>query len=367
MAEALRIHSLVKKYSKETVIGPISITISNGEFVSLLGPSGCGKTTILRCVAGFESVTEGRIFLSGVDISRRPPHLRGVGLVFQSYALFPHLTVFGNVSFSLRLQRIGHEEIQERVRQSLDIVGLAGMENRLPAELSGGQQQRVAIARSLVMRPGILLLDEPLSNLDQKLRLQMRRELKGIQRRTGTTFIYVTHDQSEALAMSDRVVILSCGKIEQCGTPSEIYAHPATKFVADFIGTSNIYNGKVLQRISDCIVEVESNGGPALLATSRTPLAPGAPVWVCIRPEDIAVVQQGAVSPHNGSGTTLSGTVAETAFSGDRNEVRLEISSSNAERPMSMSLFARQRFAVGEPITVAFHVQAAVAVREDTE
>src|SRR5438093_9873671 len=219
-----------------------------GEFFSLLGPSGCGKTTTLRCIAGFETLSEGAIALGGRRLDDRPPHRRDVGLVFQNYALFPHLTVFDNVAFGLRLRKVDKAAIERRVGQMLDLVDLPSLGARYPAQLSGGQQQRVAIARSLVLEPSLLLFDEPLSNLDLKLRIQMRYELKSLQRRLGKTAIYVTHDQTEALALSDRIAVLSHGRIEQIGTPGEIYERPASTFVAEFIGSSNLVVARIIER-----------------------------------------------------------------------------------------------------------------------
>ena len=244
----LQVSGLTKRYSPQVSVGPISFEVQEGEFFSLLGPSGCGKTTTLRCIAGFEALSEGSISLHGERLDDKPPHRRDVGLVFQNYALFPHLTVFDNIAFGLRLRRLGKAEIADRVGRVLQLVDLAEMAARFPAQLSGGQQQRVAIARSLVLEPRILMFDEPLSNLDLKLRIQMREELRNLQRRLGKTSIYVTHDQTEALALSDRIAVLSHGRIEQIGTPAEIYERPASAFVAEFIGGSNMLRGRIVER-----------------------------------------------------------------------------------------------------------------------
>src|SRR5271163_2394114 len=255
----LEVIGLTRRYSPEVTVGPISFEVHAGEFFSLLGPSGCGKTTTLRCIAGFETLNAGSIRLRGERLDDKPPHRRDVGLVFQNYALFPHLSVFDNIAFGLRLRHIGKAEIAERVGRILRLVDLPEMAQRFPAQLSGGQQQRVAIARSLVLEPQILMFDEPLSNLDFKLRVQMRDELKSLQRRLGKTAIYVTHDQTEALALSDRIAVLSHGHIEQIGTPSDIYERPATSFVAEFIGSSNLFPGRVLaQNGAGALVETET-------------------------------------------------------------------------------------------------------------
>src|SRR5262245_14565629 len=244
----LEVRDLTKRYSPQVSVGPISFEVYEGEFFSLLGPSGCGKTTTLRCIAGFEALSSGSITLHGERLDDKPPHRRDVGLVFQSYALFPHLTVFDNVAFGLRLRRLPKNDIADRVDRILQLVDLSGMAARFPVQLSGGQQQRVAIARSLVLEPRILMFDEPLSNLDFKLRIQMRGELRDLQRRLGKTSIYVTHDQTEALVLSDRIAVLSHGRIEQIGTPGEIYERPATAFVAEFIGSSNMLRARIIER-----------------------------------------------------------------------------------------------------------------------
>src|ERR1700686_129177 len=254
----LEVRDLKKRYSPVGSVGPISFEVHEGEFFSLLGPSGCGKTTTLRCIAGFETLSGGSIKVGGERLDDKPPHRRDVGLGFQNYALFPHLTVFDNVAFGLRLRRMAKPAIADRVDGILQLVDLAGMAARFPAQLSGGQQQRVAIARSLVLEPRILMFDEPLSNLDFKLRIQMREELRKLQRRLGKTSIYVTHGQAEALALSDRIAVLPHGRIEQIGTPSEIYEHPATAFVAEFIGSSNMPRARIIGRgDSGTIIQTE--------------------------------------------------------------------------------------------------------------
>lgn len=341
------------------------MSVARGEFISLLGPSGCGKTTVLRCIAGFERATGGSILLSGEDITKRAPHLRGVGLVFQNYALFPHLTVYGNVSFGLRLRREPAQQVREKVREALEIVGLTGMEERLPSKLSGGQQQRVAIARSLIMRPEILLLDEPLSNLDQKLRIQMRRELKSIQRRTGTTFIYVTHDQGEALTMSDRVVVMSGGKIAQVGPPADVYGRPRSRFVADFVGASNMYSGEVARVLSPSVVEVKCDGGPLLRSSSTEQFQPGDRVCVCIRPERLTTVEEG--SGAGSAGSTLCGSVVETSFSGERTEVRVELpqSGNGSGQPFSVAFYATGGCRIGERVSLLLPTEHVLAMREE--
>jgi len=293
----LEIRNLVKRYTAQSVIGPISLSVAAGEFVSLLGPSGCGKTTTLRCIAGFEAPSEGSILLSGTSIEQQPPNRRNIGLVFQNYALFPHLTIFENVAFGLRLRRIGEAELKQRVGQALELVGLPDLGERYPRQLSGGQQQRIAIARSVVLEPRILLFDEPLSNLDLKLRLTMRKELRELQRRLGTTAVYVTHDQSEALALSDRIVVMSNGRIEQIGSPREIYERPANTFVADFIGGSNLIDAVVVGAEAGATV-IRTKGGLILRAAHKA-CSVGDRVVAMIRPERVRLLADGEAVPDN--------------------------------------------------------------------
>jgi putative spermidine/putrescine transport system ATP-binding protein len=280
----LQVRELVRRYSAESVVGPLSFAVNKGEFFSLLGPSGCGKTTTLRCIAGFERVDAGEIVLDGRPIQQVPPHRRGVGLVFQSHALFPHLSVRQNVAFGLEVHKVRKAEIERRVASSLALVELGAFTDRMPHQLSGGQQQRVALARSLVMEPPLLLLDEPMSSLDLKLRVQMRDELRDLQRRLGTTTVFVTHDQTEALALSDRIAVLSQGRIEQVGTPQQIYLEPASRFVAEFVGLSNLLDGTVVGRTNGVTGLVTASG---LNLLSSCPPPAGASASILIRPERV--------------------------------------------------------------------------------
>ena len=243
--EAVRFEGVTKRFGDATAVDDLNLTIGTGEFFSLLGPSGCGKTTTLRMVAGFEQPTEGEVFLEGKPVAKVPPFKRHVNTVFQSYALFEHLDIVGNVAFGLKRRKVAQPEIETRVAEALELVQMTGREKAKPNELSGGQRQRVALARALVNRPAVLLLDEPLGALDLKLRKQMQVELKSIQREVGITFLYVTHDQEEALAMSDRIAVMDHGVVIQCGTPEEVYEQPAKPFVAGFIGISNLMAGVV--------------------------------------------------------------------------------------------------------------------------
>jgi len=243
----IELRGVTKRFGKVEAVKDLSLSIEKGELICLLGPSGCGKTTTLRMVAGFETPTQGRIIIQGEDVTDVPANKRGTGMVFQSYALFPHMTVFKNLAYGLTNRKMNKEKIKERVKEALELIGMSGMEDRYPRQLSGGQQQRVAVARALVIQPKILLFDEPLSNLDAKLRLQMRLEIMNLQKEVGITAIFVTHDQEEALSIADRVVVMRRGCVEQVGSPSEIYDAPSTRFMADFIGVCNIFKGKLEQ------------------------------------------------------------------------------------------------------------------------
>ena len=238
-------------YGDTVAVPNLNLNVREGELIALLGPSGCGKTTSMRAIAGLLAPASGRILIDGIDVTRIQANKRGIGLVFQSYALFPHLSAFENVAFGLRLQKLSDAQVRERTAAGMATVGLTGFETRKPAEMSGGQQQRLALARSLVMEPKVLLLDEPLSNLDARLRLEMRNELQRVQKDTGITMVFVTHDQSEALALADRIVLMKDGQIEQLGTPAELYAEPATAFAADFMGFENIFRAEGSELVSD--------------------------------------------------------------------------------------------------------------------
>ena len=291
-AHDLELHGLRKTYGESVAVDGISLALGKGEMVALLGPSGCGKTTTLRMVAGFVEPSAGRILLDGVDITRVPANRRDTGMVFQSYALFPHMTVRRNVEFGLRCRQVPDDEVRRRAGEALDLVGLGALEARYPRQLSGGQQQRVALARVLVLKPKLLLFDEPLSNLDAKLRVQMRQEIRSLQQGIGITSLFVTHDQDEATAIADRIAVMNQGRLEQAGPPAEIYNNPATRFVADFIGTSNLIEGRVTAAGDGLLrFEADAGGGFEAIGTASA----GARGALCIRPEKIDIVA--AASP----------------------------------------------------------------------
>ncbi|HEY8363536.1 MAG TPA: ABC transporter ATP-binding protein [Tissierellaceae bacterium] len=309
----------------------ISLTINPGEFVTLLGPSGCGKTTTLRMIAGFETPTSGDIILGDENINNLPPNKRDIAMVFQSYALFPHYNVYENIAYGLRIHKMDPKLIDQKVSNIIDLVGLKGLEKRNPSQLSGGQQQRVALARALVMEPGVLLFDEPLSNLDAKLRVYMRKEIRKIQKELGLTSIYVTHDQAEAMSLSDRVIIMNKGKIEQIGTPQEIYQQPATEFIADFIGAANFVDG-IIKGIEGNynIVEMLSN-------IVRVPIKGenkfkvGEKVRAVIRPEAINVGEEGKFSGRI-TLSTFMGSTQEYYVDVDKYSLFVEVSNPSARR-----------------------------------
>lgn len=282
----VRLDHLKKSFENKTIIQDFSLDVYEGEFLTLLGPSGCGKTTILRMISGLETVDSGHIFIDNVNVTDFEARKREVNTIFQNYALFPHMTIEKNIGYGLKIKKVNKKEIEERVQEMISLVQLDGLASRKPLELSGGQQQRVAIARGLINRPKVLLLDEPLSSLDLKLRKQMHVELKKLQKKMGITFIYVTHDQDEALSMSDRIVVMNQGYIQQIGTPKEIYDRPINRFVADFIGESNVFSGVVVDKTGSTVVELDSG---LIFEANKHKFAVGTRVLVVLRPEDLKI------------------------------------------------------------------------------
>ncbi len=319
----VELHALSKAFDGKTIIADLDLTINHGEFLTILGPSGCGKTTVLRLIAGLEDADRGRIALDGQDITAIPAEHRHVNTVFQSYALFPHMSVFDNVAFGLRMQKVPAAELTPRVEEALRMVQLDTFAKRRPGQLSGGQQQRVAIARAVVNKPKVLLLDESLSALDYKLRKQMQNELKALQRKLGITFVFVTHDQEEALTMSDRIVVMREGRIEQDGTPREIYEEPKNLFVASFIGEINIFDAVVLERLDSQRVRANVEGRECDIYADL-PVEPGQKLKVLLRPEDLRVEEVNDSAQHDG----LIGYVRERNYKGMTLESVVEL-----ERP----------------------------------
>jgi ABC-type Fe3+/spermidine/putrescine transport system ATPase subunit len=309
----LRLDHVTKRFGDAAAVNDVSFEVPRGSFATLLGPSGCGKTTTLRMIAGFYDPDHGDIVLGGKRINELPAHRRGTAMVFQDYALFPHMTVKDNVAYGLRVAGVSNTDRERRVTDILQFVGLAGLGDRWPNQLSGGQQQRVAVGRALVLEPQILLLDEPLSNLDAKLRVQLRWELRALQQRLGMTFVYVTHDQDEALSLSDWIAVMNAGKVEQAGTPWEIYYHPRTSFLADFVGAVNLVPGTVREVRGDEVVVAFGERTVTVRRPSGLELSAGREVRLCVRPEALELRPVSA----DPEGVRLPGVVARRAFLGD--------------------------------------------------
>lgn len=354
IAEAdVRFENVTKHYQNVAAIKALSLDIPRGAFFSLLGPSGCGKTTTLRMIAGFEQPTEGEVFIRGERVTEMPPYRRNFGMVFQNYALFPHMSVAQNVAFGLKMRKLARDETTRRVREALDLVKLAGFEDRYPKQLSGGQQQRVALARALVIRPTVLLLDESLSALDKMLREQMQVELRQLQRKLGITAVFVTHDQEEALTMSDHVAVMRAGVVEQVGTPGEIYERPRTEFVAGFLGNSNFVDGVVVNagdggaRIDIGDAQIRVDGCTARL---------GARVKLALRPEKIDIVDDAEV----GGRESVTATVREIIYRGAATHVYLE------RRGAPMQAYVRDAagLAPGQQVRCAWAASSMVMLRE---
>lgn len=317
----VKLDNITKSFEDGEILKPINLDVYEGEFLTFLGPSGCGKTTTLRIIAGFETPTSGKVLLDGQDVTELPPYKRNVNTVFQNYALFPHMNIFDNVAFGLVEKKTDKKVIAEKVNQMLEMVQLGKMGSRKPSQLSGGQKQRVAIARALANDPKVLLLDEPLGALDMKLRKRMQLELKALQKSLGITFIYVTHDQEEALTMSDRIVVMNKGKFEQIGTAREIYEHPKTKFVADFIGESNIFEAGVVENEDGIVKLVMENGH---VQANGKDFIKDEIVYICIRPENVHI------STTPAENFTLKGYVTDQIFVG--NAVKTVVSLPNGDQ-----------------------------------
>jgi iron(III) transport system ATP-binding protein len=316
----VRFEDVTKKFGEVVAIDRVNLSINDGEFFTLLGPSGCGKTTALRILAGFYKPDRGAVYFDDEIVNDVPPFERNTGMVFQTYALWPHMNVFENVAYGLTLRRVPRDETRRRVTEALRLVGLEGFEERLPSQLSGGQQQRVALARALVIEPKVLLLDEPLSNLDAKLRVQTRVEITRLQKKLRITTVYVTHDQEEALCISDRIAVIDKGRIQQVGSPTEIYERPQNQFVADFIGVANFLRGKIIETIKENRAIVETDNGTRFEAVHDGEISVGAPVLLSFRPEAVVIEQAGRTAETK---NLIEGKVRLASYLGDT--VRYEI------------------------------------------
>ncbi|HET7745029.1 MAG TPA: ABC transporter ATP-binding protein [Gaiellaceae bacterium] len=350
---AIALEGITKRFGKAEAVRDVSLAIAEGEFFSMLGPSGCGKTTTLRMIAGFEVPDEGRVLLQGKDVTKVFSNKRPVNMVFQQYALFPHMSIYDNVAFGLKVKGVPRKEHRGRIEEILRVVELEGFENRRPRQLSGGQQQRVALARALVNQPAALLLDEPLGALDVKLRKQMQLELKRIQSELGTTFVYVTHDQEEALSMSDRIAVMNHGQVEQIGGPREIYEHPRTAFVADFIGSLNALDLTVAEIVGGYAVMRPGEQDRVVVAVGED-VRPGDALRVSVRPERVRIAPAGSGAPDAGS--WLEGTVVEIVYLGMYTQFHV---STTAGRVVSSRL--------ADELTAPIEERAKVAVSWDPE
>jgi spermidine/putrescine transport system ATP-binding protein len=358
----LEIQNVTRRFGDFTAVDNVSIDIEAGEFFTLLGPSGCGKTTLLRMIAGFDLPDGGRILLKGEDLVDRPPERRPMRMVFQSYALFPHMTVESNVSFPLQMAKVPAADIPAKVEAALEDVRLTGFGKRYPHELSGGQKQRVAIGRALVTHPSVLLLDEPLAALDAKLREEMQIELINLQKEVGITFVYVTHDQTEALALSHRIAVMNKGRVEQLDEPSKIYGFPKTRFVADFIGHINLLSGSVSER-RDSVVTIGVDGLGPVRVTTASQLPVGRPGTIALRPEKIRIQATAAAdSPDN----HYRGTVSELLYMGDVTVYKVATpGGTRIEALLANSQSGRAKFfEVGDAVEVSWAVDAGHFIEE---
>ena len=358
----LEIQGVTRRFGDFSAVDNVSLAIEAGEFFTLLGPSGCGKTTLLRMIAGFDLPDAGRILLNGEDIAGHPPERRPVRTVFQSYSLFPHMSVEGNVAFPLQMARVPAGERKARIEAALEDVRLTGFNRRYPHELSGGQKQRVAIARALITRPTMLLLDEPLAALDAKLREELQIELINLQKEVGIAFVYVTHDQTEALALSHRIAVMNRGRVEQLDEPSRIYGFPRTRFVADFIGHCNLLSGPVASR-ADGVVTVDVGGLGAVRAATRSAVAIGAPGSIALRPEKVRIA---ASAPQDTPDNHFNGTVADLLYMGDVTVYRVQTPGGNrVEALLANSQSGRAKFfEVGDSVDVSWRIDAGHFIEE---
>ncbi len=352
----IRIEGVVKRFGAVTAVDHADLTVADGELFTLLGPSGCGKTTLLRLLAGFYQPDAGEIRFGERVVTRLPPYERNIGMVFQNYALWPHMTVFENVAYGLRLRKVSRAALEARVTEGLSKVNLMGFESRYPGQLSGGQQQRVALARALVLNPDILLLDEPLSNLDAKIRVQVRAEIRKLQQELRITTIYVTHDQEEALSLSDRVAVMKEGRVLQVGVPKELYERPRTKFVADFVGTNNLLPGQVLERRGERLL-VET-------ALGRFEAIPNGAVAdrcvLAIRPENVAV---GTTAPSNGN--VVPGRVAFVSYLGNTLRYDIEAQGGQILKADIRDPWHHDPLPLGRQVAVSFPASVTLAVSDD--
>jgi iron(III) transport system ATP-binding protein len=355
----IELQDIVKRFGTLEAVSHVSLAIKDGELFTLLGPSGCGKTTILRLIGGFHQPDLGMIAFGGRNVTGIPPYERNIGMVFQNYALWPHMTIYANIAYGLKLKKVAKEEIEKKVAHTLHLVNLGGLEERYPGQLSGGQQQRVALARALVLNPDVLLLDEPLSNLDAKIRLQVRAEIRKLQKELAITTVYVTHDQEEALTLSDRIAVIEQGRLKQVGTPWDLYERPANPFVADFIGINNLIPGRVQEQTeTEGLVTVATDFGP-FLGESAMNLEKGGRCMVCVRPETASI---GNIEPTGKAVNSISGVVGFASFIGNAVRYDVDIGYNLNFRVDVQNPRDHRPYAIGEKVIVSFSARTTLAI-----
>ena len=355
----IQLKDIVKRFGTLEAVSHVSLEIQDGELFTLLGPSGCGKTTILRLIGGFNKPDNGEIYFDGKPVTPIPPYERNIGMVFQNYALWPHMTISNNITYGLKLKKLPKAEIADKVSHVLKLVNLVGLEKRYPGQLSGGQQQRVALARALVLNPDVLLLDEPLSNLDAKIRVQVRAEIRKLQKELGITTIYVTHDQEEALTLSDRIAVINLGKLLQIGSPRDLYERPHNPFVADFIGINNLIPGNVQEiNTTEKWVRVQTKVGP-LLCTSDEQYKPGDRCMISVRPETASIRQSEDTQKEF---NRIAGTVSFASYIGNTIRYDVEINSEIIFKVDIQNPWGYQPFSIGEKVYVSFPIKTTLGI-----
>jgi ABC-type Fe3+/spermidine/putrescine transport system ATPase subunit len=355
----INLEDIVKRFGTLEAVSHVSLDIKDGELFTLLGPSGCGKTTLLRLVGGFHKPDHGNIFFGEKEVSSLAPYERNIGMVFQNYALWPHMTISNNVAYGLKLKRFPRPEIAEKISHALKLVNLTGLEHRYPGQLSGGQQQRVALARALVLNPDVLLLDEPLSNLDAKIRVQVRAEIRKLQKELGITTLYVTHDQEEALTLSDRIAVINLGKLQQIGSPRDLYERPENPFVADFIGINNLISGEVQEvNAPEKWMKVETKVGN-LVCVHRDRLKPGDRCMISVRPETASISKSEAVQK---GFNLITGNVSFAYYIGNAIRYDVEVSSDLIFKVDIQNPWEHQLLSIGEKVFIRFPIKTALGV-----
>jgi len=355
----IQLKDIVKRFGTLEAVSHVSLEIRDGELFTLLGPSGCGKTTILRLIGGFHKPDHGEIYFDGKPVTPIPPYERNIGMVFQNYALWPHMTISDNITYGLKLKKIPKAEIAEKISHVLRLVNLSGLENRYPGQLSGGQQQRVALARALVLSPDVLLLDEPLSNLDAKIRVQVRAEIRKLQKELGITTIYVTHDQEEALTLSDRIAVINLGKLLQIGSPRDLYERPENPFVADFIGINNLISGDVQEiNSAEKWMKVQTKVGP-LICFGNERFKPGDPCMISVRPETASISQ---LEDTQKEFNCIGGTVSFASYIGNTIRYDVEIKGEIIFKVDVQNPWGYQPFSIGEKVYVSFPVKTTLGI-----